>query len=167
MIKLVIYGLIIVICSYLGICKAKTYETREIELKKIKNALSFFKSKIAYTYEPVKEIFMQISNSVYENEDNVFFKYVENLKNANSKDAWNSAVDEMCINISKEDRDILKMFGKLLGKTDKNGQISEIELTQNFIDKQISRAEADKAKNMKLYKSLGVICGVGIVIFLA
>ncbi len=50
------------------------------------------------------------------------------------------------------------------GKTDKKGQISEIEITNNFIEKQIEKAENEKNKNAKLYKSLGVICGIGIVI---
>ena len=58
------------------------------------------------------------------------------------------------------------MFGKLLGKTDKKGQISEIEISQSFIEKQIEKAEQEKNKNSKLYKSLGVSLGIGIVIIL-
>ena len=56
------------------------------------------------------------------------------------------------------------MFGKLLGKTDKKGQIGEIEITMEFIEKQIDKAELEKNKNSKLYKSLGILCGLGIVI---
>ena len=58
------------------------------------------------------------------------------------------------------------MFGKLLGKTDKKGQISEIDLSLNFIEKQIQKAEVEKNKNAKLYKSLGVLIGCGITIIL-
>ncbi len=64
-VKFIISILIIYICTYLGIYKAKTYENRERELKKIKNALAFFKSKIEFTYEPIQEIFMQISISIF------------------------------------------------------------------------------------------------------
>lgn len=71
---------------------------------------------------------------------------------------------ENAIYFNKEDKEVLKMFGKLLGKTDKKGQISEIEITNSFIEKQIEKAENEKNKNAKLYKSLGVICGIGIVI---
>lgn len=58
------------------------------------------------------------------------------------------------------------MFGKLLGKTDVEGQVSEILLTQKLIEKQIEKAEYEKLKNSKLYKSMGVICGLGICIIL-
>lgn len=64
----------------------------------------------------------------------------------------------------------IKMFWKCLenycGKTDKKGQISEIEIAISFIEKQIEKAEDEKNKNSKLYKSLGIICGLAIVIIL-
>lgn len=166
-IKFFVCSLIIYICTYLGIYKAKTYEIREKELNNIKNALSFFRSKIEFTYEPIKEIFLQISKVIYENKDNVFFKCVYYLEEESIENAWGKAVEFGAKTIAKEDREILKMFGKLLGKTDKNGQISEIELTQAFLEKQIKKAELEKNKNSKLYKSLGILLGVGIVIILA
>jgi len=163
--KFIISGLIIYICTYLGICKAKTYEVRERELKRIKNSLAFFKSKVEFTYEPIKEIFTQISKSVYLHKDNVFLRTVELLKAYNIEYAWENAVEENSA-FNKEDKEVLKMFGKLLGKTDKNGQISEIEITQSFVQKQLEKAEQEKNKNVKLYRTLGVSLGVGIVIIL-
>ena len=164
-VKFIISILIIYICTYLGIYKAKTYENRERELKKIKNALAVFKSKIEFTYEPIQEIFMQISKSVYLHKDNIFLRTTRYLRDTDLSNSWNKSVDES-IDFNKEDKEILKMFGKLLGKTDKKGQISEIEISQSFIEKQIEKAEQEKNKNSKLYKSLGVSLGIGIVIIL-
>lgn len=111
--KFIISILIIYICTYLGIYKAKTYELRERELKKIKNSLAFFKSKIEFTYEPIDEVFKQISKSVYLHKDNIFLKTIDNLKNTDINTSWNNAVDED-IYFNNEDKDVLKMFGKLL-----------------------------------------------------
>lgn len=163
--KFIISILIICICSYLGICKAKTYEIREKELKRIKSSLSFFKSKIEFTYEPIQEVFEQISKSVYLHKDNIFLRTTEHMKSLDINSAWNESIEEN-ENFNSEDKEILKMFGKLLGKTDKSGQLSEIEITQEFIEKQIEKAEQEKIKNSKLYKTLGIISGVGIVIIL-
>ena len=58
------------------------------------------------------------------------------------------------------------MMGKLLGKTDIEGQLSEIELGLELINKQIKDAEIEKNKNSKLYKTMGVILGIGISIIL-
>lgn len=166
-IKIVISALIIYICAYLGMYKAKSYEIREKELKKLKNAFNFFRSKIEFTYEPIKDIFMQISKVLYENKNNIFLKCVSYLEEHTIENAWIMAIEDGIKNLEKEDKEILKMFGKLLGKTDKNGQISEIELTEKFLDKQIENAEFEKNKNSKLYKSLGTILGIGIIIILA
>lgn len=155
---------IILICSYIGIVKAKTYENRVIELNKFENALVMFKSKIEFTYEPLKNIFGDISKLIYKDEKNIFNLTIKKEKDINS--SWNEAIDELKINLNNEDKEIIKMFGKLLGKTDIKGQINEISLTQNLIEKQIEKAEVEKCKNVKLYKTMGVVCGLGICIIL-
>ena len=161
--KFIISILIIYICTYIGIYKAKTYEQREKELKKIKNSLAFFKSKIEFTYEPIEEVFNGISKSIYIHKDNIFKNTINKLNETDLNTSWNTAVEE-AIYFNKEDKEVLKMFGKLLGKTDKKGLIGEIEITMEFIEKQIDTAELEKNKNSKLYKSLGILCGLGIVI---
>ena len=44
------------------------------------------------------------------------------------------------------DKNILKRLGKLLGQTDVNGQVSEIEVTEEFLSIQIEKAEEEKKK---------------------
>ena len=46
------------------------------------------------------------------------------------------------------------------------GQISEIELTKSFISVQISKEENEKNKNEKIYRTLGAVIGMVIVIIL-
>ena len=54
----------------------------------------------------------------------------------------------------------------MLGKTDVNGQVSELNLSIGFIDSQIEKAEEECKKSEKMYKSLGSIAGLAIVIIL-
>ena len=60
----------------------------------------------------------------------------------------------------------IKNFGKMLGKTDKEGQVSQIELTKTFIEMQIEKAKVEEQKNCKLYKTLGAVVGLAFVIIL-
>lgn len=60
----------------------------------------------------------------------------------------------------------IKNLGKLLGKTDIEGQVNQIELVKQFLEKQISDAYAEKNKNEKMYQKLGAIVGLMIVIVL-
>ena len=69
-------------------------------------------------------------------------------------------------NFSKEDKHIIKTLGKMLGKTDIDGQVSEIEQANEFLHIQIEKAEKERQKNEKLYKSLGMVIGIAIIIIL-
>ena len=81
-------------------------------------------------------------------------------------EAWNIALRLDELNINEEDVGVLSNLSKLLGKTDLEGQISQIELTSQFLDKQIKKAEMKKEKNEKMYNALGMIIGIAIVIIL-
>ena len=166
LIKLVNSVLIIIVCAYIGINKANVYIFRVNKLRKIRNAFNIFKSKLEFTYEPIKDIFKEISKIVYKDNNNIFKSYIDNIENDNYEDAWSLAVAENSIYLSKDDISIITSFGNLLGKTDLSGQISEIKLTDEFLDKQILSAEEEKKKNEKMYKSLGIIIGIAIVIIL-
>ena len=88
------------------------------------------------------------------------------MKKDNANIAWEKAIEETETNLKKEDKNILKTLSKLLGQTDSEGQISQIELTQNFLDKQIREAIESKTKNEKLYSKLGITIGLAIAIIL-
>ena len=107
-----------------------------------------------------------MSENLIENVANIFKKTKSNLRKMETQEAWNDAIEECKLNLNSEDISIIKNFGKLLGKTDVEGQISEIKLTSSFIDTQIEKAEKEKEKNEKLYKTLGTVVGLAIVIIL-
>ena len=154
---------IIAICSYIGILKSKSFENRVIELSKFQSALVMFESKLKFTYEPIKNIFEEISNVIYKNESNIFFFTSKEEKDIN-KACCENASNILFLNNS--DKEVIKTMGKLLGKTDIEGQLSEISLGLDLINKQLVDAEYERNKNSKLYKTMGVILGLGISIIL-
>lgn len=163
--KIIILGLILILCTYIGILKAKSYDNRVLELKKIKSALEVLKSKIEFTYEPIKDIFEEISKIVYSERKNIFQETLKNMNYYNVTDSWNKAIEEES-RLAEEDKNTIKLFGKLLGKTDKAGQINEINVTSKLLDTLIEKAEQEKSKNYKLFKTLGTVVGIGICIIL-
>jgi len=165
-IKIIIYTAIFLTCSLIGILKSRKYIDRVNELKEFKSGLNMFKAKVKFTYEPIPEIFRQISSNMNSKIGKIFQIASNNMKFATAGDAWSMAVDTDILNINSEDREILKNLSKLLGQTDVEGQLNQIELTSNFIDEQISKAERERIRNEKMYRSLGMILGIGIVIIL-
>lgn len=154
---------IFLISSYLGISKAKEYEDRVKKLTKFQSALVMFKSKLEFTYEPIKNIFEDISKVIYGKQDNIFINVVRS--NDDIFSSWKKAVESEK-NFTIEDKEVIVTIGKLLGKTDLSGQVSEINLGLNLVDKQIQIADSLMRKNVKLYKTMGIVCGLGICIIL-
>ena len=125
-----------------------------------------FKTKIKFTYEPLPEIFRQISGAIKPNIGSIFKIASYNMNFFSAGDAWNKAIDTDILNINLEDKNVLKNLSKLLGATDLEGQLSQIEMTSNFLDEQIKKAEKEREKNESMYRKLGMIIGLGIVIIL-
>lgn len=167
--QIIKYILLIVIFSLstaIGMMISKMYENRVIELKEFKNILNIIKTKIKFTYEPLAEIFTQISKDNTTKVEEIFAKMANQLNYSQVKTVWENCIQEADISIKQEDKDILKKLGKLLGQTDVEGQISEIEVIESFLDVQIDKAEEEKKKNQKMYKTLGVTIGLIFVIIL-
>lgn len=164
--KFIFLTIILFGTSYIGILMAKKYSSRVKDLKEMRKALNFFEDKIKFTYEPIPDVFEEISSKVNENIGEIFKSSANLMQNESAGVSWEKAVDNANTNFSKEDNEVIKGLAKMLGKTDIDGQVSEIRLTNKFIDVQIKDAENEKNRNEKLYKTLGVTVGLAIVIVL-
>ncbi len=164
--KILIYSGIFLSCSIIGILKSNKYAYRVEELREFKNAFSILKTKVIYTYEPLPDVFEEISESINSNISGIFRSASYNMNFKSADEAWNTAIETDILNITSEDRNILKNFGKLLGQTDIKGQLNQIDLTSTFLDNQIKKAEVDRERNERLYRTLGMTLGLAIVIIL-
>ena len=166
LIKYFILFLILILATMVGKYLSKKYVYRLEELEDIKNALNILKSKIKFTYEPIPEIFEEISKTSSRNISELFKTAKIKMNDLTANEAWEEAIEESQNNLKKEDKDVLKTLSKLLGQTDAEGQISQIEITENFLERKIQEAMEEKKKNEKLYTRLGTIMGLTIVIIL-
>lgn len=165
-IKMLLLISIFISSLYIGILISKKYSNRERELIEVQNALNMLEAKIKFTYEPIGNIFTDIAKTLKNNIGEIFEKAEKNINLVGTGQAWNNAIDESNTDLLEEDKQILKGLGRLIGKTDIEGQISEIELLKSFIAKQTDKAKIEREKNEKMYKTLGGIVGMAIVIIL-
>lgn len=155
---------VFVCISAIGLNIAKRYKNRADNLKQIKKALNIFETKISYTYEPIPDVFLEISRKIKGGVGNLFENARKNMEFDFAGDAWEKSVDQTDLILTNDDKEALKSLGKLLGSTDIDGQISQINLVNNFLDFQINEANENKSKNEIMYKKLGVIIGLAVVI---
>lgn len=164
--KILILICIVIASTFLGILFSKKYSNREKELKEMKSALNIFATKIKFTYEPIPNIFLEISNKIGGNIGMVFERAATRMKEESAGDAWNNAFSDIQSNLIEEDIVILKNLGRLLGQTDVEGQIAEIEVVIQFLDTQLDNARQEKIKNEKMYRTLGIVGGLTIAVIL-
>lgn len=164
--KYIILFMILLSSSLIGKFLSKKYVYRLQELEEMKNALNLFKTKVKFTYEPIPTIFEEISKNTTQNISSIFKLAKEKMQTVTANVAWEHALEEADTNLKKEDKQALKNLSKLLGQTDLEGQTSQIEMTQVFLDNQIKQAREERQKNEKLYSRLGTIIGLTIVIIL-
>jgi len=157
-----IFGLAV----YIGNIKAEKYIQRLKELISIKTALNILENKIKFTQTPLKEIFKQIASSSSEKNISSIFNTLSKEQNSNIHKSWVKVINKTETNLNNEDKKILIDMGNILGATDVDGQVSNIKLTSTFLDRQIEKAEQEKEKNVKLFRTLGIVSGLTIIIIL-
>lgn len=106
--------LIFTISFFIGKYMSKQYIDRLAELDEIKKALNIFKSKIKFTYEPIPEIFEEISNNISHNISKIFVNAIEKMNIESASIAWQQSIDEYQGNLNQEDRQAIKTLSKLL-----------------------------------------------------
>ena len=160
---------IFLIATLIGNLFSKKYRNRVEELKSFKEAFNILESKIKFTYEPLGDIFEEIYSLFYKNKISYIFKEKKkNMIKSDFKKSWEDAIEanKQNFDLNYEDINTIKKLGNMLGKTDIQGQLSEISLNMNFLDTQIAYAEESRKKNEKMYRTLGTIFGLAIIIIL-
>ena len=158
----IIFGLAV----YIGNSKANQYINRLKELISIKSVLNILENKIKFTQSPLQEIFKQIAENCSEKNIKKIFQLLEKEQDKNLHRNWENTINKIESNLNNEKKKILIDMGKILGTTDVEGQVSNIKIANSFIDKQIENAEKEKEKNVKLFRTLGIVSGLGIIIIL-
>ena len=163
-IKIILLISVFSISTILGLAIANRYKERVKELKLVLSILNIIETKIKYTYEPLPQIFEDISTQFKTIIGDIFKIAKNKMKQVSAGDAWEYAIENSKTNMNEEDLSTLKNLNKMLGKTDADGQLSELTLMKNFIEVQIKKAEDEQMKNEKLFKNIGMTVGLALVI---
>ena len=153
----------------IGFLLSKRYADRLNELRDLYVLINILQNRIKFTQLPLIETFEQIGNiSVKTGVKNIFLKCSTELKNNKLEDSWKDTIkqEKVFLNLKNEDIETISTLGNILGKSDVEGQMNEINEFKERLSIQIKQAEEEKRKNAKMFKSLGTVIGLVIVIIL-
>ena len=170
-IKVIISALIIICSSLLGLIYAKSYTERTKLLNTLMGTLQLLESEIVYCATPLPFLLKKISKKNNSEIHRIFGKTVAILdekKGHTFSEAWERAIkDETAYTVlKKEDIELLIHLGNSLGVSDINDQMKHIRLAMEEIKRSYEASIIDANKNVRLYKNLGFLLGITIVIIL-
>ncbi len=163
---LIVFG-----CTYLGVLLAIRSKQRMFQLIEFENALSRLELDIDFLSIPLSESFKRISKSCTGVVGDVFKYIYEEMKDnhcCNIKNLWGRARRRYWekILISDDDIKILDDFFKNLGSGDKEREKNNIKITLMRLSAAENDAKLNADKNGRMYKEIGTLCGIFIVILL-
>lgn len=82
--------------------------------------------------------------------------------------SWKEALEQTYqqMNLEKEDRSTIALIGELLGSTDAQSQSEELGMIQSLLKQCLETAEQGQKEKGKLYRSLGILSGIGLAILM-
>lgn len=169
--KFILIVLVFVISTFVGYALAGRYKMRVAEINDFMKALEMLETKIKYTYDSLGTSFLYIADNLKTKVYRIFYitaEIINENKNLSAGDCYRQVVDDekIFLSLNKEDIEIIKELGISLGQVDIEGQLKTIKLVHTNLKKQLEYAQEENNKNFKLYRNMGVLSGLVIMIIL-
>ncbi|MFA5524041.1 MAG: stage III sporulation protein AB [Tissierellales bacterium] len=171
LIKLFACLVVILTSSGLGFSYSRLYDKRLNNIIIFQYCIQILETEVVYAANPLPDALNEVYNKGNKKVSYVFSeicKYLLNNKKSDVYDGFLHIVSELkeslCFN--KQDIEIILSFGRSLGISNRIDQEKYFKVIQMQLKGQQKEAEEEKAKSGKMYKSLGVLIGFGIVLAL-
>lgn len=82
--------------------------------------------------------------------------------------AWTQGIEQEKgrLRFTQGDLRLIRMFSDIIGKSDRKTQIGGIELMEQLLQQAIASAKKIREEKGGLYRSLGILSGIGIAVLL-
>ena len=157
--------MVIIVCSVMGFEKSKELQIHLNELEGLKRIFTILNSELLYTKAPLSELFLKISNKT----EGLYQEWLRDLATkldmcgiSTFGELWRNSIRTHFNNtkLTKQEIKELEQVGLGLQYTD----TLNLYLTQLDFDIEDTREELKSKK--KMYQTMGVMCGVFLVIVL-
>ncbi|WP_416149548.1 stage III sporulation protein SpoIIIAB [Salipaludibacillus sp. HK11] len=163
-------SMIVFASALVGMELANRLDRRTNLLRHVKVALETFDTEVAFAMMPLSQAFGQVSKQLPSPVKEFFSKVAVKLTEdeATAFEVWEEVLDSWKTNVDleKKDIEILRQFGQTLGKQDIHGQRKQIQLTQSYLKHMEDTAVDAQKKYRSMYRSLGLLGGLLLVIML-
>lgn len=168
--KLIASGLVIFASSMTGFSVARSYRERPRHLRAMQSVLQGLATEISYGATPLPEAFAHLGRTSQRPVADLFFAAEETLRQPGStaNEAWQRGLERLAAGsaLLKSDLSILSQLGSQLGLSDRQDQERHLLLAVQQLAREESRAEEARQSNERMWRYLGVLSGILLVIVL-
>lgn len=171
MLKIIGAVLIVISCGMGGIVYSNRYINRLDSLKSLSICIEMLRSEIAYGHIPLQQASRSIAKKVRGPVADIFSDFADQLKSKRgytAHQAFKKAIDKnagrLCIN--QEEMGLFMTLGNMMGTSDTENQEKSLNLLSKQLEVLIERAMSEMDKNVKMYRNLGLLGGIGLAILL-
>ena len=166
-----VIGAVLIVASTTlwGFMKAQRYVARPNQLQQLKTALQLLQTEISYGVTPLPQAFSKLESKL-ESPIADFFSQARNglQSGLTAKQAWQKAIEEVgeTTALIEKDRQALEELGYNLGQSSSEDQLRYLELAQDNLDNLHKKALEKKENKVKLWRYLGVLSGLLVVVLI-
>lgn len=170
--KIILYLNIFLISSCIGFLYGGKYSLRLKGLVSIHEALRLLQTEVIVFANPLPYAIENISRRVSREFGEVLLSLKKQLELNQSGDVYTAFLQispELKVKycFRDEDVDAFLSIGKIIGKSTRSDQEQQFGHIQDELELLITEAREEKKRNEKMYRSLGVLTGLGMIIILA
>lgn len=163
--------LIIISSAWIGFLMGNYYRDRPRQLRELQSGLAMLETEIEYSQTPLPSALIRIAHRLNGPMKLIFAYAGELLMKKNgltAHEAWSIAVNRLYhrSSLNREDCEILENFGSYLGNSDRNDQIKHLKLALTQLKDMEHTAEDERRKNERIWKYLGVLSGLMLVLLI-
>ena len=169
--RIIACALIVAGCTYIGIMFAARSKKRVVQLGEFKKALNQLEFDIDFLNITLAESFDKLANNSEGTFRRVFSQIAGSVRKNRCQSmamVWKYAIQKYRdeIFLSDDEINIIIDFSKNLGSGDREKEKNNIKLATMRLSVAESEAREETNKNAKMYRGLGVLSGLFIVILL-
>lgn len=171
MIKLIGACLTLAACGNIGFTWAGIYEKRTRQVKGLEGAIQLLETEIIYGATPLPEAMEEVALRCDSEIAGLFRETARELRKMEGStggEAWHRAIEAFvpATALNKQDIQILRRLGSSLGFSDREDQAKHLQLAKSQLAAAAAQAEMNAKKSAAVYRYLGVLGGLLLVLVL-
>ncbi|HHV26227.1 MAG TPA: stage III sporulation protein AB [Tissierellia bacterium] len=169
--KIIGCTLIVLSSSLIGYIYGKSYKERLENLIYLENCIKILETEIMYGANPLPEALKNVYKKGNKKVSFIFDRISQALKEHKSGEVLEcflmvSDTMKKNLNFKKEDVEVFTNLGRTIGSSNRKDQEKSFKLILAQIKALQKEARLEKEKNEKMFKNLGFLSGLAIVIIL-